>query len=323
MEVIASGTGEFRMPDPDGLRAHVRDHKDRRLVSKVMSEKEAVERFVQDGYYVSYDLNTLQRGPVSLFREIIRQHRKNLWVAAKFTGFDVTLLVAGGCVSKVDVGWFIVGRTVREAIDAGRLKLVEWTNGALAYRHLAGALGLPFLPLRYVGGTDVFEHSGAKLVRDPYTGQEICLVPAINPDVALIHVNQCDVYGNARVFGPGIAPLETATAAKRLIVSTEELVDPESIRRHPGQTLIPYYMVDAVVLTPYGSYPGSVPGLYGGDLEHLAEFTQADAKGTWEQYLEKWVYSVESHTDMLEKRVGAAKLLRLRQQETVREGYYE
>ena len=323
MEVIASGTGEFRMPDPDGLRAHVREHKDRRLVSKVMSEKEAVERFVHDGDYVSYDLNSAQRGPTALLREIIRQRKKDLWVAAKFTGFDVTLLVAGGCLSKVDVGWFIVGRTVREAIDAGRLTLIEWTNGALAYRHLAGAMGLPFLPLRYVGGTDVFKHSGAKLVRDPYTGQEICLVPAVNPDVALLHVNQCDVYGNARVFGAGVAPLETAMAAKGLIVSTEELVDPENIRRHPGQTMIPYYMVDAVVLAPFGCYPGGVAGLYSGDMEHLMEFIQADAQGAWDQYLEKWVYSVESHTDMLEKRVGAAKLLRLRQQETVREGYYE
>ena len=323
MEVIASGKGEFRPPDPDGLRAYVLEHKDRRLVSKMMTEKEAVERFVHNGDYVSYDLNSAQRGPSSLYREMIRQRKKDLWIAAKFTGFDVTLLVAGGCVSKVDVGWFIPGQTVRKAIDEGRLQLIEWTNGALAYRHLAGAMGLPFLPLRYIGGTDVFERSGAKLVRDPYTGREICLVPALNPDVTLLHVNQCDVYGNARVFGPGVSPLETAMSAKRLIISTEELVDPESIRRHPGQTLIPYYMVDAVVLAPFGCYPGGVAGLYLGDMEHLMEFIQADAQGTWDAYFEKWVYGVESHTDMLEKRVGAAKLLRLRQQETVREGYYE
>ena len=205
MEVIASGTGEFRMPDPDGLRAHVREHKDRRLVSKVMSEKEAVERFVHDGDYVSYDLNSAQRGPTALLREIIRQRKKDLWVAAKFTGFDVTLLVAGGCLSKVDVGWFIVGRTVREAIDAGRLTLIEWTNGALAYRHLAGAMGLPFLPLRSFGGTDGFNYSGAKLISDPYTGGPITIVPALNPDVALIHVHQADVFGNARIFEIGRA----------------------------------------------------------------------------------------------------------------------
>jgi len=323
MTMLATGTGEYLQPDPDAFRAYIREHKERRQVDKVMTEQEAVSRFVSDGDYLSYDLNIACRGPSSLFREVIRQKKKDLWVAAKFSWSDVTLLVAGGCVSKVDVGWFIPGQTVRNAIDEGRLQLIEWTNGALAYRHLAGAMGLPFLPLRYVGGTDVFKHSGAKLVRDPYTGQEICLVPAVNPDVALLHVNQCDVYGNARVFGAGVAPLETAMAAKRLIVSTEELVDPENIRRHPGQTMIPYYMVDAVVLAPFGCYPGGVAGLYSGDMEHLMEFIQADAQGAWDQYLEKWVYSVESHTDMLEKRVGAAKLLRLRQQETVREGYYE
>lgn len=320
--ILDEGTGEFKQPDPDGLRRFVRDEKDRRLVDKRMTEQEAISRFVHDGDYISYDTNVWRRGPSSLMREVIRQRKKNLWVAAKFSMHDATLLTAGGCVSKIDVGWMEVGNVITEAMRRGEVKLYEWTNGALAYRHLAGALGVPFLPLRYVGGTDVFRHSGAKLIEDPYTGRAVCLVPAVNPDVALIHVNQCDLYGNARVFGPGLAPVETALASKRVILSTEEIVDPDEIRKHPGQTTIPYYVVDAVVYAPFGCYPGTVPGLYRADVQHLMEYGVAQAQGKMSEYLDKWVYSVSSHTEMLEKRVGLEKLNQLRMEETFTEGYY-
>ena len=323
MQVIASGKGEFKPPDPDGFREHVREHKERRLVNKVLSEKDAVERFVSDGDYLAYDQNVAVRGPASLFREIVRQRRKDLWVAAKFTWTDVSLLIAGGCVSKVDVGWMEFGPVLNRAIQKGEVKLIEWTNGALAYRHLAGALGVPFLPMRYMGGTDTFNESGAKLIEDPYTGQRLCLVPALYPDVAMLHVHQSDIYGNARIFGAGVSPLEIAMSSKKVIISTEEIIDHELIRRQPQRTTIPYYFVDAVVVSPFGSYPGTTPGLYGADLEHWLEFAGAQAQDKTDDYLEKWVFSVASHEDMLDQRVGAKKLIQLRQSETVREGYYE
>ena len=323
MSVLAAGSGVFKPPDPDGFRQHVREHKERRLVSKVMSEHEAIERFVQDGDYVSYDCNIWNRGPAALMRELIRQRKRDLWIAAKFTAHDATLLVAAGCVSRIDVGWMEVGRVIQEAMAAGRVQLFEWSNGALAYRHLAGALGVPFLPLRYLGGTDVFHNSGAKLIEDPYTGQSVCLVPALNPDVALIHVNQCDEFGNARVFGAGIAPVETAMASRKVVLSTEEIIPNEEIRRHPQQTRIPYYVVDAVVHAPFGGYPGSVPGLYRADPQHIMELAAAQVQGKMDEYLEKWVFGVSSHEEMLEQRVGKEKLEQLRSEETIREGYYE
>ena len=323
MEVLASGIGEYRQPDPDGFREYVRTHKERRLVSKVVTEQEAISRFVEDGDYLAYDQNVAVRGPTSLFREIIRQRKKNLWLAAKFTWTDASLLVAGGCVSKIDVGWMETGKIMNEAVRKGEVKLIEWSNGALAYRFLAGSLGVPFLPMRYLMGTDTFTQSGAKVIEDPYTGQRFCLVPALYPDVSIIHVHQCDIYGNARVMGAGVAPMEIAMCSKKLIISTEEIIDNEAIRRQPQRTTIPYYMVDAVVLAPFGSYPGSTPGLYGGEIEHWLEFAAAKMQGKTDEYLEKWVFSVASHEEMLEKRVGAKKLLQLRQAETVREGYYE
>ncbi len=323
MEVLASGIGEYRQPDPDGFREYVRTHKERRLVNKVMTEQDAISRFVEDGDYLAYDQNVAVRGPTSLFREIIRQRKKDLWLAAKFTWADASMLAAGGCVSKIDVGWMATGAVLDQAVRKGEIKLIEWSNGALAYRFLAGSLGVPFLPMRYLLGTDTFTQSGAKAIEDPYTGQRICLVPALYPDVSIIHVHQCDIHGNARVMGAGVAPVEIAMCSKKLIISTEEIIDNEAIRRQPQRTTIPYYLVDAVVVAPFGSYPGSTPGLYGGEIEHWLEFAAAQMQGKTDEYLEKWVFSVASHEEMLDKRVGAKKLLKLRQAETVREGYYE
>jgi len=321
--ILDAGRGEFITPDPDGFREYVREHKDRRLVKKVITEHEAIARYVSDGDYVAYDQNIAVRGPASLYREIIRQRKKDLWVMAKFTWTDVSLLVAGGCVSKVDVGWMETGPVINRAVKEGRLKLIEWSNGALAYRLLAGSLGVPYLPMRYLGGTDTFEQSGARLTEDPYTGKPVCVVPALNPDVALIHVQQCDIYGNARVLGAGVAPAEMAMASKRVIISTEEIIETDAIRRQPQRTTIPYYLVDAVVHAPFGSYPGSTPGLYGADLEHWLAFAAAQAQDKTEEYLDRWVHSVASHQEMLDQRLGAEKLDRLRQAETVREGYYD
>jgi glutaconate CoA-transferase subunit A len=321
--ILAAGKGEFVPPDPDAFRAWVRDHKERRLVDKVISEQEAVSRFVSDGDYVAYDQNIAVRGPGSLFREIIRQRKKDLWVMAKFTWTDISLLIAGDCVSKVDVGWMESGPLLNRAIKNGRVKLIEWSNGALAYRLLAGSLGVPYLPMRYLGGTDTFEQSGARLTEDPYSGKPICVVPALNPDVALIHVHQADMHGNARIFGAGVSPVEMAMASRKVIISAEEIIEPEAIRKQPQRTSIPYYLVDAVVHAPFGSYPGSTPGLYGADLEHWLVFAAAQAQGKTDEYLEHWVRSVASHDEMLEKRVGAEKLEALRQAETVKEGYYD
>jgi len=322
MEVLASGKGVYRTPDPDGHREWVRTHKSRELKSKLMTAKEAVEKFVSDGDYLGYDLNIHRRGPTALVYEVIRQKKKDLWVAVRFSALDPALLIAGGCVSRIDVGWFLHGGTCSRAIEEGKVKTTEWSNSAVVYRQLAGAMGLPFLPMRYIGGSDVFKQSGAKLVKDPFTGQEICVVPALNLDVALVHVYQSDEYGNARVFGAGLSPVETSTCAKKLIISTEEIISNEEIRMQPNLTTIPYYLVDAVVHQPFGTYPGAMPGMYGADPEHMMEVMVADRMGTMDAYLEKWVYSCESHEEMLDKLVGVKKLLQLTNMETIKEGYH-
>ena len=321
MQVLAEGTGEYLKPDPDGYRAWVRDHKSRAMVSKLTTEKEAIEKFVQDGDYIVYECTYLQRGPSSLIREIIRQKKKDLWLGAKFTWVTAALLVGAGCASKLDVGFFLFGPIIGNAIREGRVKVYEYSNVVMTNRIMAGAMGLPFLPVRSFGGTDGFKYSGAKLIEDPYSGQPITVVPALNPDVALIHVHQADVYGNARVFGTGISHAEAALASKKVIISTEEIIDTEEIRRDPGRTTIPYYVVDAVVHAPYGALPGTVQGYYASDTSHVIEVVAAVMRGLMDPYLERWVYSLSSHEEMLEKRMGVAKLLDLRRRETIKEGY--
>jgi acyl CoA:acetate/3-ketoacid CoA transferase alpha subunit len=321
LDVLAEGRGEYLKVDPDGFRDWVREHKDRALVPKLMSEKEAVEKFVQDGDYLLYECNYLQRGPSALIREVIRQKKKDLWVGAKFTWVAAALLVGAGCVSKLDVGFFLFGPTVEQAIREGRVTAYEYSNVVMTNRIMAGAMGLPFLPTRSLGGTDNFPHSGAKLIESPYTGEPIVVVPALNPDVALIHAHQADVFGNTRIFGTGISHQEAAMASKKVIISTEEIIETDEIRRDPARTTIPYYVVDAVVHAPFGAYPGECAGYYASDTAHIIEVAIADRMDTWDQYLDKWVYGVSSHEEMLDKRVGMAKLKELLGRATIKEGY--
>ena len=216
MDVLEYGTAKTYIQDVDDIREWMRDNKPRALVDKVMDEHEAVRKFVRDGYYLSYDLSSMVRGPMSLEREIIRQGIKNLWLAAKFTLLETTLLVAAGSCNRIDVGFIGLGKTLSDAVVNKEVETIEWSNGTLALRHKAGAMGVPFLPTRALLGTDTLKRSGAKVVIEPFTKKKVCLVPAVNPDVAVIHVNQCDKYGNARIFGPSVSPLETAQASKRV-----------------------------------------------------------------------------------------------------------
>jgi acyl CoA:acetate/3-ketoacid CoA transferase alpha subunit len=321
LQILAEGTGDFLKVDPDGYREYVRDHKKRAMVPKLMSEKEAIEKFVADGDYLVYECNYLTRGPSALIRELIRQKKKDLWVGAKFTWVTAAMLVAAGCASKLDVGFFLFGPTVGEAVREGRVKVYEYSNVVMTNRIMAGAMGIPFIPVRSFGGTDGFRYSGAKLIEDPYTGQPTVIVPALNPDVALIHVHQADVFGNARVFGTGVSHTEAALASRKVIISTEEIVDTEEIRRDPGRTTIPYYAVDAVVHLPFGAYPGEMQGKYSSDVSHVVQVIGATMRGFIDKYLEQWVYSVGSHQEMMDKLVGYAKIKEITGRATIKEGY--
>ena len=322
MRVLDQGDAEFFPVDLDGFREYVRENKSRVMESKLMSEKEAVSRYVDDGDYLVYDCEYIHRGPSSLEREVIRQRKKDLWIGGKFTYVDIGLLLAAGCISKVDVGFFSSGPGITKAVLDGKLQMEEYSNVVMTMRLHAGAMGIPFIPIRSFGGTTGFENSGAKLVEDPYTGLPTLIAPALNPDVALIHVQQADIYGNARVFGTGIAHRDCALASRKVVISAEEIIDTEEIRRDPGLTSIPFYAVDAVVEAPFGAYPGECQGRYSVDDQHLQEvFGAVRGAGDIDAYLEKYIYSVADDREMLEKRVGAERLSELRERAVIKDGY--
>ncbi len=318
MEVIQSGIGELiRPPDLNAFREWNRN-KPKALIDKRMSEAEAVRRFVHDGDYIGTELYGTVRCPMSLTNEIVRQGKKDLLVAGQGV-LELDMLLAASLVKKLDITYiglevYGVSNCLRREVESGRIETcVEWSNAAFAGRFKAAAMGVPFIPLRSMLGSDTFKYSSAKVVRDPFTGDPICLIPALILDVGLIHVHRADKYGNCQIDGISGFAAEMARACKRLIVSTEEIIDNEEIRRRPDRTIIPYYLVDAVVEAPFGSHPGEMCYLYDRDEEQLREWVKASetAEGT-QAYLQKYIYGVKNHQEYLEL-VGWERLNSLRQ----------
>ena len=321
MKIRKEGDIEYRFEHPDDFRRFVRDKKSRKLEPKLFSSKEAVSAFVADGDYIVYDFSSLTRGPQALIREVIRQRKKDLWVGAEFTLHESALLVGAGCATRIDVGFLGYGSYIGQAVCEGRVRVYEWTNGGLALRMLAGARGVPFLPTRDLLGSDNMSVSAAKVVEDPYTGLPVAVVPALNPDVAFLHVHQADIHGDARIFGTNLFALEAAMASHRVIVSAEEIVDHDEFRKDPMRTTIPYFLVDAVVHAPFGAYPGAMPARYEIDLPHVDMLNGIRNDEQMQKYLQENIYGVADHEEFLDKRVGARRMAELRRAATIMEGY--
>jgi acyl CoA:acetate/3-ketoacid CoA transferase alpha subunit len=306
MNVIASGIGELiQPPDLDAFREWNR-RKSKALVDKRMSEQEAIARFVHDGDYVGTELYGTVRAPMSLTRELIRQDKKNLRLAGQGV-MELDLIIAAGLVKKLDFTYiglevYGVSNSLRRAVESGQIeKVVEWSNGSIAWRFKAASMGVPFIPVRAMLGTDTFTYSSAKAVECPFTGATLCLLPALILDVGMIHVHRADRYGSAQIDGISGFAFEMSRACKRLIISAEQIVPEEEMRRTPDRTIIPYYLVDAVVEAPLGSYPGEMCYLYERDEEGIKEWVEASSTAEGAQaYLEKYVHGVKNHQEYLE-----------------------
>lgn len=314
MRVIESGIGELiQPPDLDGFREWNREKKSRALVDKRMTEAEAISRFVTDGCYIGTELYGTVRCPMSLVREVVRQNKRDLRVAGQGVT-ELDLWLGAGLVKTLDITYiglevYGTSRALRREVESGRVeKVVEWSNGGITWRFKAASMGVPFIPIRAMLGTDTLKYSAAKVVECPFTGQKVCLIPALILDVGLIHVHRADKYGNAQIEGISGFAFEMSRACKRLIISAEEIVDSEEIRRYPDHTMIPYYLVDAVVEAPFGSHPGEMVYAYERDEEQLREWVEAarTEEGT-QAYLEKYVHSVADHQAYLD-RVGRDRL---------------
>jgi acyl CoA:acetate/3-ketoacid CoA transferase alpha subunit len=317
MNKIESGIGELiQPPDMQAFREWNRTQKSRELVDKRMTEAEAVESFVYDGCYIGTELYGTCRAPMTLVREVLRQGRKDLRVAGQGV-LELDLWLMAGIVKTLDLTYigqevFGVSAPLRREVESGRVeKVVEWSNAGITWRFKAAAMGVPFLPTFSMLGTDTFKYSAAKKIECPFTGQPVCLLPALILDVGLIHVHRADKYGNCQIEGISGFALEMARASKRLIVSAEEIVDTDVIRRYPDRTAIPYFLVDAVVHAPFGSYPGEMPYLYARDEEVLREWIESSKTVEGSQaYLDKYVYAVQNHQAYLDL-IGQERLDRM------------
>ena len=322
MEVLAQGIGEiFTDPDADKARAFFR-HKSRKLQSKVMTVKEAVEKYVKDGDYVSVGGFGVNRIPAAVLHEIVRQGKKNLGLAGHTATHDFQILASGQCFNRVDVAYIVgleargLSANARKYMESGKVDVSEWTNYSLSVRFKAAAAGVSFYPARNVMGTDTFKFSGAKIIQCPFTGTRYAAMPAIYPDVSAIHVHEADIYGNCRIRGITVSDFDVARASKRLIITCERLIPNDEIRRDPSYTVIPYWLVDAVCEVPYGSYPGNMLGEYFSDEEHLREWMKVEQDpDEFKKFLDKNIYSCKDHFEYIEKNGGLNKLQMLRQKE--------
>lgn len=313
MEVIQSGIGELiQPPDINAFREWNRA-KPKALIDKRMTEAEAVSRFIQDGDYIGTELYGTVRCPMSLVNEIVRQGITDLRVAGQGV-FELDMLLAAGRIKALDVTYiglevYGVSNCLRREVESGRVETcVEWSNAAIAWRFKAAAMGVPFIPVRSMLGTDTLKYSAAKVVKCPYTGDPICLLPALILDVGLIHVHRADIYGNAQIDGISGFAAEMARASKRLIISAEEVVSNEEFRCHPDRTIIPYYLVDAVVEAPFGSHPGEMCYVYVRDEAQIREWVEASKEiETAQAYLDKYIYGVSNHQEYLEM-IGRERL---------------
>jgi glutaconate CoA-transferase, subunit A len=280
-------------------------------MSKLQLISEAVKNFVSDGDVV-YAAGFTHLIPFAAGHEIIRQGRRNLTLARATPDLIYDQMVAAGCAAKVIFSYMGnpgVGslRIVRAAIEKGNLEWEEYSHFGMITRLQAGASGLPFLPMKQTGAVDLEKSNPLiRRVTDPYSGDELIAVPALHPDVAIVHVQRADLNGNAHLWGIVGEQKEVAFASKKVILTAEEIVDEEIIRSDPNRTLIPGFIVSAVCHVPHAAHPSYAQGYYDRDNEFYLKWDKiSESQDEVKQYLDEWVFSVKDRNEYWEKLGGA------------------
>jgi len=264
---------------------------------------------VKDGDSVVAGGCLFTRTPLALVREILRQRRTGLTLSRNLMCTEGELMMAAGAVERVVTAWMSIGlpwgvsKVMRHYVETGKVALEEWSHLAFGLRFRAAGMGVPFLPSLTMLGSDLMGVGGMKTLEDPYTGQTLAAVPALFPDVTLLHVSRADRFGNCQIDGYPHMDADIARAATTVLVTAEELISEDETRRHPDRTVIPGFAVDAVALVPWGSYPHECYGLYEADFDHFAEYTTAiDTKGmdAVGEYLGRYVYGPATWDEYLD-----------------------
>ena len=305
------------MSGPTFVEARRRlEAKDRSLRDKRMSLSQAAA-LVKNGDHVAIGGCLYSRTPMAVLREILRHRRTDLTLSRNLMCYEGELFLAAGATRDIITSWIGIGlpwglsRVVREFVEGGRARLEEWSHLAMGLRYRAAAMGIPFLPTLSMLGSDLQKVTTAQTMICPFTGARLCLIPALFPDVAVVHVHRADRLGNAQIDGYPHMDADIAVAASTVILTAEEIVDTDEIRRRADHTAIPFFAVDAVVEVPYGAYPHECYGLYEADLDHIGTYARRVAAGGTEAvraYLEEYVYGPETFEAHLAQ-FGRARLL--------------
>lgn len=328
MDTLAQGDGAlFTDPSANHARQFFAG-KPRALADKLTTVAEAVQRLIHDGDYLATGGFGADRIPTAVVHEILRQNRQDLGFAGHTATHDFQILCAGNLtgrgrmLARIDVAYVVgleargLSAHARRVMESGEVQCTEWSNYILAVRYKAAAMGLPFLPARSMLGTDTFAHSAARKIACPFTGEPLLAVPALYPDVAVIHVHEADRYGNCRIRGTTVADIDLARAAKRLIITCERLIPNDEIRQDPTRTVIPFFCVDAVCEVPFGSYPGNMPYEYFSDEEHLRKWLEVERdEVAYRRFLDEYVLEVKDFDAYLQRCGGLPRLQELRRQE--------
>ena len=290
---------------------------------KLMTLEEVVHRLVNDGCSVAYG-GIAGREPMAVSYEIIRQRKRNLTFITDTACDSAEILIAGGCVSRVEcayiwIGVIGVGNNYRRAVEKGipnYLEIQEYSNFGMSMRFMAAALGLPFMPVKSLLGSDIITHNPhIKVMDDPYGKGPVALVPAVQPDVAFIHVQRADKSGNAQIWGMLANDDNLARAAKSVVITCEEIIPTSEIRKIPNMTAVPSYCVSAVVEVPFCSHPLPVSGYYWMDIPFRREMvTASKTREGIVSWMEEWIHGLKNF-DAYKGKVGLERLARVQQME--------
>lgn len=301
------------------------------MSDKVISMKEAVHKYVKDGdlVFLSGFGNCIT---YSAGHELIRQRKRNLRVTKAAGGILFDQLIGANVTNHIITShcWNGIGPqptwNYRRATERGipaPLIYNEQSLFGLNMSYFAGYMNIPFMPMRSLRGTNIFDTPKectlkAAIVKSPFSEEEVCVVPPIKPDVGFIHVQRADVEGNAQMWGIIGDSKYGINACKKIIVSTEEIVDRAVISESPEKTMVVGFRVDAVVHEPWAGHPGAVQGFYYNDLEYIFNYSkETETLESWENWLDKWVLGVENRQEYL-RVLGSEKLKYLKAKPLVR-----
>ena len=285
--------------------------------SKLHSLSDAVKRFVPDGSAIAMGLSLESLIPFAAGHEIIRQRKRNMTLIGPISDMLFDQVIGAACVKKIRAAW--VGNVItgssynfRRAIESGQLLIEDHSNLTIAMALKAGAMGVPFMPARTALGSDLHQtNPGLKFMTCPYSGDRLTAVAAIVPDVAIVHVQRSDEFGNAHSWGNLGVTRDACLASRRIILTTEEIVSPDIISRDPNRVLTPGFQVSAVVHCPWGGHPSPVPGHYNRDHQAFIDYrNQSKTPGDYIAWQNQWVNCVHSSQDY-QKLLGPERMEKL------------